>query len=142
MSLFPYIVSMSATLAYSIQFCNHILNQTGYENSLRMNTGVGRDTSEKDDKFTLVSLQKKGRLRGDLFTASAYFHGERTMDTEGLEAEAREMRTGSKAQLFKVVKVINHQNKTERGDMLSLDIFTSMVENLTNSSYRSLSVQK
>lgn len=108
MSLFPYIVLMSATLAHSIQFCNHNLNQTGYENSLRMNTGVGRDNLEKDDKFILVSLPKKRRLRGDLFTASAYFHGEKTMDTEGLEAETREMRTGSKAQLFKVVKMINH----------------------------------
>lgn len=30
------------------------------------------------------------------------------MNTEGLEAETREMQTGSKAQLFKVVKMINH----------------------------------
>lgn len=62
MSVFPYIALISATLAYSIQFCNNILNQTGYENSLRMNTGVGRDTLEKDDKLILVSLQKKKKI--------------------------------------------------------------------------------
>lgn len=50
-SLFPYIVLMSATLAYSIQLCNHILNQTGYEKSLRMNIRVGRNTLEKEDTF-------------------------------------------------------------------------------------------
>ena len=60
------------------------------------------------------------------------------MDTEGLEAETREMRTGSKAQLFKVAKVINHYNKPKRVDLLSLNIFTSMLDNLTNSSYGSL----
>lgn len=58
-SLFPYIVLVSETLAYSIQFCNHILNQEEYENSLRMNTGVERDTLENNDKFALVSLPKK-----------------------------------------------------------------------------------
>lgn len=124
---------VTKTLAYSIQFCNHILNQKEYENNLRMNAGVERDTLEKDDKLILVSLPKKRWLRGDLFTASAYFHGEKTMGTAGLEAWTRQMQTGSTALLSWSGEGDQSFVQNNTVDLLSLDNFVSMTDSFMNS---------